>query len=444
MLCNRLLQSAMRFFYNLNYKRHSRVDLSVRQAGGNLKLYIGKIILALKIDLEIPAFAGMTSRKKECILLVVIFWLMYSCTTPKSPQYENFEAWKKTNVSGELKVCKPSIQTAVFTSDELSINGIAKSMSGDLSEEKVSVSNWADNLIWVKSAKVEFELKENPNLSKTSDEFICHAVLDLHQQDSLPWKIPTSGTFKRLFTFSQGATSIEFPEGFAMPILESTKLSFGSQVLNLNRTEFNDKARYTLNVEYFKQEPNCTPPKALYQQAVFVTKKTGGPAGAHNAPIFSDKEITFSSDAGVYMDTSFAKCGLRFDSGYNPYEDSFGRTFNGHWTVAKDSLEVLATNVTPMLNLQKDTRIHAIAMHVHPYAHSLTLVDKTTGEELYKGFAHYKNQEYSIIKKLDSYSSPVGIPVYKDHEYQLISTYLNPNRIEDITAMATLFLYLAE
>lgn len=369
---------------------------------------------------------------------------MYSCTTPKSPQYENFEAWKKANIRAGAKDCTPSIQTTVFTSDELSISGIAKSMSGDLTEEKVSVNNWGKDLIWVKSVKVDFNLNENPELSDSSDEFICHAVLDLHQQDSLPWKIPTSGTFKRLFTFSQGATSIEFPKGFAMPIMENTRLSFGSQVLNLNRSEFADKAQYNLTLDYYKQQPNCEPPKALYQQAVFVTKKTGGPVGAHNAPLFTEKEIVLSLDTGVYMDTSFAKCGLRFNSGYNPYEDSYGRTFNGHWTVAKDSLEVLATNVTPMLNLQKDTRIHAIAMHVHPYAHSLTLVDKTTGEELYKGFANYVNSSFSVIKKLDSYSSVVGIPVYKDHEYQLISTYLNPNRREDITAMATLFLYLAE
>ena len=97
-----------------------------------------------------------------------------------------------------------------------------------------------------------------------------------------------------------------------------------------------------------------------------------------------------------------------------------------------------------MLDLKKNTKIHTISMHVHPHAHSLELIDKTTNTSLYRGMVHYANQDLRRIISLDYYISKEGIEIFKDHEYQLVSTYINPKEETGITAMATLFLYLAE
>ena len=226
-------------------------------------------------------------------------------------------------------------------------------------------------------------------------------------------------------------------------IISNSKLSIGNQVLNLEEPNLKGKVKFEVELNYINQQENCKPLKALYQQPVFVTKRTGGPIGAYNEKD-TGKTESMDSSSTIFCDTGFAQCAISYEEGFNPYRDNFGRVFTGHWTISTDSLEVLATNITPMLDLQENTAIHAISLHVHPYAHSLELIDKTVGISLFKGTVDYQNGNLLRISNMDIYSSEEGIPVYKDHEYQLISIYQNPNGEEGITAMATMFLYLAE
>ena len=108
-----------------------------------------------------------------------------------------------------------------------------------------------------------------------------------------------------------------------------------------------------------------------------------------------------------------------------------------------DSVEVIKSNATTLLNLKYNTSIQYILVHLHLYAHSLEWIEKTSGKSLFK--AMVSNQKNGIgISNVDSYSSQIGIPVFLDHEYQLISTYLNLEKQKDITAMAIMFLYLRE
>ncbi len=366
--------------------------------------------------------------------------LAVGCTN-KEQQYPSFSAFMKQHRASKGEDCAPKMEKAVFHSKSLDVDGLAKSMTGDIDDQKTSVDVWNGELIWVTGAQVSMKVSSGVEVN-TRDEFLCHSLVNLHQQDQLPWKIPTKGTDKRFFTFSQGINAVQFPEGFALPLWSTTKLSIGNQVLNLNRPDAKAAVQFTVSLDYFRQQENCSAPKALYQQPVFVTKKTAGPAGPYNAT--PNEKGVFRRKGGIYMDTAFAQCGIRYEEGYHPYYDNYGRTFTAHWSVSQDTLEVLATNVTPMLDLKKNTRIHSITMHVHPYAKSLTLLDKTSNTVLFEGQVQYKNNNYSLIHSVDSYSSNEGIPVFKNHEYQLISVYRNPNRRSDITAMATLFLYLAE
>ena len=120
-------------------------------------------------------------------------------------------------------------------------------------------------------------------------------------------------------------------------------------------------------------------------------------------------------------------------------KDRFGQKFTGHWVV-KPGREVNKTLVTKFLQLQFDTKIHYIAVHLHPFAESLTLIDRTTGETVFD--AKTKQTDGKIgLAHVDHYESVEGMPIYKDHEYELLSVYNNTSG-EDQDSMAVMFMYL--
>lgn len=380
------------------------------------------------------------NSKEYWFVTIVLVYLVSSCTNKLKPTFESFSEWKQANPVVSQEPCNRFEQRVSLTSNTLSIDGIAKSMNGDIDDIDAQLEWNNEELIWLTGAQVS--VRSSNNIVADSDEFLCHSLVNLHRDNQLPWKILTKGTDKRLFTFSQGVSQVRFPKGFGIPLLANTKLNLGNQVLNLTKPTLKSEVEFQIDIDFMKGDGNCDALKALYQQPVFVTKRTGGPVGAYNA---GDSVLNISmANKTVHYDTNFAHCGISYENGYNPYEDQYGRIFTGHWMVSEDSLEVIATNVTPMLDLKTDTRIHGISMHVHPHAYSLELMDKTTNKSLFKGMVYYDKGNLNRIISLDYYTSEQGIAVFEDHEYQLVSTYLNPAGAKDITAMATLFLYMAE
>ena len=95
--------------------------------------------------------------------------------------------------------------------------------------------------------------------------------------------------------------------------------------------------------------------------------------------------------------------------------------------------------MTAYLGLERDTTVHYIAVHLHPFAESLELRDVTTGETVYKSEA--TNALFKIgLERVAHFASPEGIPIYKDHEYELVSVYNNTTD-EPQDSMAVMFLY---
>ena len=98
------------------------------------------------------------------------------------------------------------------------------------------------------------------------------------------------------------------------------------------------------------------------------------------------------------------------------------------------------TRVTSMMNLPRDTQVHYIAVHLHPFAESLELRDITTGKTVYKAVARQTAGRVGLAD-VQSYSSEEGMPLYKGHEYELISKYNNTSGV-DQDSMATMMLYV--
>ncbi|HEY6050389.1 MAG TPA: hypothetical protein VIZ58_04015, partial [Thermoanaerobaculia bacterium] len=120
---------------------------------------------------------------------------------------------------------------------------------------------------------------------------------------------------------------------------------------------------------------------------------------------------------------------------------SDGREFVGHWVV-KPGREVRKKNVTETLQIPFDTTLHYSAVHMHPFAESLELRDLTTGESLVKINARPLAKGVGL-ERVDSFSSEKGIPIYKDHQYQMISVYNNTTSV-DQDSMAVMFLFVLD
>ena len=108
----------------------------------------------------------------------------------------------------------------------------------------------------------------------------------------------------------------------------------------------------------------------------------------------------------------------------------------------KPGREVNQTLVTKILELPYDTTIHYIAVHLHPFAESLELRDLTTGQVVFKSSTRQFPDRIGLAH-VDSFSSVEGIPIYKDHEYELVSVYQNITD-KDQDSMAVMNLYMLD
>jgi hypothetical protein len=111
------------------------------------------------------------------------------------------------------------------------------------------------------------------------------------------------------------------------------------------------------------------------------------------------------------------------------------------WTVPPGR-EVKRFNVTSQLALPFDTTVHSIRSAALPFLESLELRDLTTGTTLFTTRAGPPSDRGGAVHR-DIFSSEEGIPVYKDHAYELVSTYHNTSSA-DVPAIASMRLYLLD
>ena len=72
----------------------------------------------------------------------------------------------------------------------------------------------------------------------------------------------------------------------------------------------------------------------------------------------------------------------------------------------------------------------------------MELIDVTENKSIFKGVAI--NSEDGVgLDHVTHYSSKEGIPIYKDHEYELVSIYNNTSG-EDRDAMAAMMLFVLD
>lgn len=368
--------------------------------------------------------------KKLKTLIVLIS--VVACNNEKA----EFQSWKKENVK---EIASTSfIDTAIFYSSPLLIDTIYRSMQGPYVSQKIQISPTEEELVYIVGYKSEVIDANSDTLLPA--KYMCHNNLNYLQKEKLPWKLKTSGANSRIFTLSEGQIDLKFPKGFGIPVKANQPFEMVSQVLNHQEPNINLKAKHKVSLSYLREskEQKITP---LYQQSVFITQQVQGPKGLHGLPLSCVEHI--HNEENVTEKDEIHDCSIQYEEGqYDPYQDQYGRKFTGHWSLPM-GLQELKTDVSRMLDLTKDTKIHMIGVHLHPFAEGLELWDITADQMLYAAEIDKDTSNFSF-DRINYYSNFEGISVFKNHQYELRSRYNCTDSSAVHTAMAVMYLYLAD
>jgi len=369
--------------------------------------------------------------------LILCSVFLMACQTNDLPEFNDWYAEQQKSTHTEMKLAK--IYTAEFYSSPLLIDTIYRSMLGPYEIKPIQLDAQDESLLWIVSYESMVEAVDQKTPLKAA--FMCHNNLNYDQKEKSPWQIKTSGANSRIFTLSEGQTSLDFPKGFGLPMQANQGLKMVSQVLNHKEKDIHIESRHHVRFKYLKDSELKSPLKALYQQSIFVTKQISGPAGSYGLPhLCVDHHLDSNQIKGAQPQHD---CSINFSrKNYDPYNDKHGRRYTGHWKLPYGE-ERLKTDVTQMLDLDRNSRIHMIGVHLHPYAKALSLWDVTTDSLLYAANILTKADGFGF-DSVGYYKDSIGIPVYKDHHYELVSEYECKDSTEAHTAMAVMYLYLSE
>lgn len=319
-----------------------------------------------------------------------------------------------------------TIREKAVLSEVYPIDRVYRSMEGPQSTQTVFLGDpEAPELVWLTGVKTEMMMEDGE--TATLPEFMCHVNVDFDAQrhrEIFGWQKTVS---TRLVTLSQGQLESYFPAGFGMPLLSNEPIILTTQVLNLNFTSPGIRVRHRVTF-YFARDCELTAPmKPLYNAGVFGMALVEGPEGV-------PPELLAESEHGL-------SCLMRPQApnamGGSEYRDREGRKFTGHWVV-KPGREENVTDVTPLLSLPFDTKLHHAAVHLHPFAESLELRDATAGTTVFKSIARGPEHGYGLTD-VSSFASVEGVPLIRDHRYELVSVYTNTSG-KDADSMAVMYL----
>ncbi|HEU4520608.1 MAG TPA: peptidylprolyl isomerase [Thermoanaerobaculia bacterium] len=329
-----------------------------------------------------------------------------------------------------------------FLSDLYTIEKKYRSMEGPASMKKVTLLEGPPELLWITGVKTE--MVEEDGTTPQLPELMCHVNVDLEAERHRALFNFRRNVATRLVTLSQGITDTRVPEGFGFPILSNEPLLVYTQVLNHNITEpQNLKVRHRVTFEFIRDSELQRPIKALMNlgasgmvilddNPLAVVPKIDLTAG-------SSGETASSGEHGascLMLRRAPNATGMGSD-----YVDPKGRKMTGHWIVPPGR-QVNHSDVSWFMGLPYDTKLHYAAVHLHPFAESLTLRDVTADKTIFTAKA--KNPENRVgLDHVDTFLSREGVMLYKDHEYELISVYNNPTE-ETHDSMASVFFGFAD
>lgn len=309
------------------------------------------------------------------------------------------------------------------------IDKIYPSMTGPWSATKVKLLEQAKpELVWITGAEVKMLDAEGKN--RMPDEFMCHANLDLNGEKHCEQLGLSKVLDGRLFTLSQGQLSVKFPKGTGIPVRSDLPIDLITQALNLNIKNANFDVRHHVTIDFIRDRDVEGTMIPLYE------------SGASSQVTLEEHPLAYDiMDHGTGTQLTGMCIPGQKATDWDEQEDRYGRRFTGHWVVPPGRQEN-RTRCTSIMNVPHDTKLYAIAVHLHPYAESLELRDVTENKSIFKSRAVNFEDKVGLVS-IDSFTSAAGVPVYNNHEYELVCVY-NNTTTKPVDSMAVMYLYLGD
>jgi len=317
--------------------------------------------------------------------------------------------WVVDNSQQEYKMISPTFY----------IDGIYKSMEGPKSSNYIQLSQ-DSTLLWITGFHVK--ALDSKTRKQISNDFICHTNIDFNDikyfsNFNLENRIGLQ--YPRMTSLSHGFENFSFPAGYGVPMKGNDLLYVTTESLNHNQPDASYFIKHEVKIDYLKKK---TAIKPLMCRTVFIM-----------LPYNKSDPFKGPTDPGKDY------C-IPVETKNHSYEDAKGNMMSGHWVIPVGK-HTYSSSIDSQLQISDSLRLHAAATHVHPFATSITVFDKTTNTAIFK--CNIQNHKDRIgIDKIDAFSSEAGIWLYKDHHYDLIQEVDNTSKIpQDMMGSMFLFFY---
>lgn len=306
----------------------------------------------------------------------------------------------------------------IMASPEFYIDGIYKSMEGPKSSNYVQLSPKND-LLWITGFHVK--AINAKNRKRISNDFICHTNIDFNDVryfSNFHLENRIGKQYPRMTSLSHGQENFTFPNGYGVPMQGNDLLFVTTESLNHNITKASFLIRHEVEIDYATQADIIKP---LMSRTVYIM-------------LPYDKINPFKGP----LDPGKGYC-IPVETKNHSYDDGLGNKLSGHWVIPPGKNQY-RSSIDEQLQINTDSiRLHAAAVHVHPFATSLTLWDKTAQKVIFESkITNHKNK--IGLEKIGAFSSEEGVWMLRDHQYELVLEANNTTPI-DQDMMGSMFLF---
>lgn len=314
--------------------------------------------------------------------------------------------WLVENKTKEYKMLSPTFI----------VDAIYKSMEGPKASNYVMLSQ-DSTLLWITGFKVEAQ--DAKTGKKMSNDFICHMNVDINDTkyySTFGLENRIGKQYPRLTSLSHGMETFTFPKGFGVPMKGNDLLYVTTQTLNHNIKEAYYKVKHNVTITYDEKQ-NLKP---LMSKTAFIMLPYDQ-YDPYKSPI----------DPG----TDFC---IPVETKNHSYDDGKGNKLSGHWVIPIGKNKY-RSNINHQLEIKDSLRLHAAAIHVHPFATKIMLFNKTTQQPIFE--SNITNHQNSIgLKNIENFSSEEGIWLFANQEYEIVLEVNNTSATEQ-DMMGSMFLF---
>lgn len=356
------------------------------------------------------------------LALVIAGIVGYQTLSPRHKAIVKTEFFFRTGIVENKWAVSTDAKQYKMISPAFLIDDIYKSMEGPKATNLVQLTQ-DSSLVWLTGFKVK--ALDKASGKQISNDFICHTNIDFNDAKyfgnfGLMDRIGVN--YPRMTSLSNGQEDFHFPKGYGIPMRGNDLLTVITESLNHNVKGPAFWIRHEVDIDYTKNGEGIKP---LMSRTVFVA-------------IPFDKNDPYKEP----LDPNPNQC-IPVETKNHTYDDGKGGKLSGHWVipVGKSSWR---SSINAQLQIKDSLRLHAAAVHVHPFSTSLTIFDKTAGKEIFR--STMENYVGKIgLKNVTAFSSEQGVWMYADHEYELRQECENTTGVEqDMMGSMFLFFYDVE